>query len=623
MTLQRKFSLVVFASAIIVALIVGGFGYFQLKKTLTEGLNTQVSSIAQGESRTIAEWVHAKTSSVEALTNYLRTHDVTTDALLQAQKSGDLDSAYMGTSDGKMIKSWDAPLPAGYDPRKRPWYKDALSSSDQVEYTDPYVDASTKKMIISAAQKVTDGTSVKGVVGADINLKSIAKGILDIKMMANSRVFLVTNKGLIIAHPNPQFVNKQMKSVLGYGVNIDLQSQGTLMETQSTQGDVLVTGVAIPNTNWVICFQLDKATAMAPLTHLLIALVIAMVIAALLVSFLMSFLSRKLLKGVSQVNAVLAEMNNGQGDLRTRIPETSNDEIGDLARHFNGFMQTLAGIISEIKSLSTNLNSLAQDSHRLATQSSRDLKVQLDEVTSVATAVSQMSTATNDIASNAENTANVSKEAFQNSQAGNDQVLKSKQSISRLAEQVNEASGIIGNLDDQVQSISGILVTIQNIAEQTNLLALNAAIEAARAGDQGRGFAVVADEVRVLSQRTHNSTEEIKEMIDGLNSTTRKAVDIMQSGQSIANDSVQEAVSAAESLVAIQESVQRISDMSLQIASAAEEQNIVTTDISNNSHSIKEIANNLAVESQESAKGAESLAKLAHRLEEQIARFTI
>lgn len=112
-------------------------------------------------------------------------------------------------------------------------------------------------------------------------------------------------------------------------------------------------------------------------------------------------------------------------------------------------------------------------------------------------------------------------------------------------------------------------------------------------------------------------------MIDGLNSTTRKAVDIMQSGQSIANDSVQEAVSAAESLVAIQESVQRISDMSLQIASAAEEQNIVTTDISNNSHSIKEIANNLAVESQESAKGAESLAELANKLEEQIARFTI
>ncbi|SBS39135.1 Methyl-accepting chemotaxis protein PctB [Marinomonas spartinae] len=620
--MQRKFSLVVFASAIIVALIVGGFGYFKLKTTLTEGLNAQVSSIAQGESRTIAEWVHAKSSSVEALNNYLKTHDVTTDALLQAQKSGDFDLAYMGTSDGKMIQSWDAPLPAGYDPRKRPWYKKALNS-DQVEYTDPYLGVSTNHMIISAAQKVTDGTSVKGVVGADISLKSITKGILDIKMMANSRVFLATNKGLIIAHPNPQFVNKQMKDVLGYGVNVDLQSQGTLMETQSTQGDVLVTGIAIPNTNWVICFQLDKATAMAPLTHLLISLVIAMVIASLLVSFLMSLLSRKLLKGVSQVNAVLAEMNNGQGDLRTRIPETSNDEIGDLARHFNGFMQTLAGIISETKSLSTNLNSLAQDSHRLAAQSSRDLKVQLDEVTSVATAVSQMSTATNDIASNAENTANVSKKAFQNSQAGNDQVLKSKQSISRLAGQVNEASGIIGNLDDQVKSISGILVTIQNIAEQTNLLALNAAIEAARAGEQGRGFAVVADEVRVLSQRTHNSTEEIKEMIDGLNSTTRKAVDIMQSGQSIANDSVQEAVSAADSLVAIQESVQRISDMSLQIASAAEEQYIVTTDISNNSHSIKEIANNLAVESQESAKGAESLAKLANRLEEQIARFTI
>ncbi|MEL0636858.1 methyl-accepting chemotaxis protein [Marinomonas sp. TI.3.20] len=622
MTLQRKFSLVVFASAIIVALIVGSFGYFQLKSTLVDGLNNQVSSIAEGQSRTISEWIHGKTSTINGLNEHFIKHDVTVGALLQAEKSGNFDLAYIGTTAGKMVLSHHTPLPADYDPRTRPWYKKGLDS-DKVEYTEPYVDASTGKLVISAAKKVEDGTEIKGVIGADINLTSLVKSILNVKLMDRSRVFLATSEGTIIAHPNEKLTLKNMKTSLGYGVSVIDKGNGKLVEVPSAEGIDLVAGVAVPNTNWIIFFQLDKATAMAPLHNLLIALIIAMVIAALLVSIVMGLVSRKLLSGIDQVSQALAQMNNGQGDLTTRIPENSNDEIGHLARHFNGFLQTLAGIISEIKALSFNLNNLAQDSHRLTSQSSLELSIQLDEITAVATAVGQMSTATHEIASNAESTANASKEAFQNSQLGANKVVKSKESISELAIQVNDASNIIGNLDQQVQSISGILVTIQNISAQTNLLALNAAIEAARAGEQGRGFAVVADEVRVLSQRTQNSTEEIKEMIDGLNNTAKKAVGIMVSGQTTANNSVKDAISAAESLVAIQNSVQRISDMSLQIASAAEEQNIVTSDISNNSLSIKEIANKLAIESHESAKGAESLAELAQRLEQQIARFTL
>ncbi|MGO3346644.1 MAG: methyl-accepting chemotaxis protein [Marinomonas sp.] len=622
MTLQRKFSLVVFASAIIVALIVGFFGYFQLKNNIVEGLNTQVSSIAQGESKTISEWVHWKTSAINSLSHHFKEHDFTTAALLQTETSGDFDLAYMGTTGGEMIQSHDSSLPSGYDPRSRPWYDLALHA-DNVMFTAPYIDAITQKMVITAAQKVINDNGIRGVVGADIPLDSIIEGVLSIKMLTNSRVFLTNNEGLIIAHPNDKFVLKNMNATLGYGLDTVTNSNGKLVSIESTQGEVLVTGMSIPDTNWVICFQLDKTTAMAPLQKLLTYLIIAMIFAALITSFAMALVSRKLLAGIHQVNTVLAEMNNGQGDLTARIPETSKDEIGDLARHFNGFLYTLAGIVTEIKTLSANLNLLAQDSHRLTSQSSHDLSVQLDEVTAVATAVGQMSTATHEIAANAENTANASKEAFQNSQLGSKQVIKSKDSISDLATQVTDSASIIGNLDQQVQGISGILVTIQNIAEQTNLLALNAAIEAARAGEQGRGFAVVADEVRVLSQRTHNSTEEIKGMIDGLNNTTRKAVTIMQSGQDSANSSVEEAVAAAESLVAIQNSVQRISDMSLQIASAAEEQNIVTTDISSNSLSIKDIANKLAIESLESAKGAESLAELAQRLENQIARFKV
>ncbi|MBJ7539979.1 methyl-accepting chemotaxis protein [Marinomonas transparens] len=623
MTLQRKFSLVVFASAIIVAVIVGIFGLFQLKSTLVTGLNNEVFALGHGQSRTISEWSHSKAMAIQGLSHYLENEQVNELALQQAAISGDFQLAYMGTVSGEMIQSDPtSSLPEGYDPRVRPWYKKALESSE-VQFTKPYVDAASGDLIISAAKSVGADQNLKGVVGADMSLQSVIDGVLKVKFQEKSLVFLVNKEGLLIAHPDQSLILKPITEALGYDLPTLMKGEEALFSTKSKAGDVLVSGVEIPGTNWIIGFQLDQTVAMSPLRTLFISLLFAMLVAAAVVSLVMSAVSRSLLSGVGRVNKVLAEMNQGQGDLRTRIPEGGKDEIGDLARHFNGFMQTLAGIITEIKGMSSDLNGLAKNSDRLASQSSKDLRLQLEEVTSVADAVGQMSTATHEIASNAESTANASREAHSNSEQGSQLVVKSKDSISYLSEEVIQASSVIGNLDKQVQSITGILVTIQNIAEQTNLLALNAAIEAARAGEQGRGFAVVADEVRVLSQRTQSSTEEIKAMLDGLNSTTGKVVDIMKRSTEVAEGSVSEAVAAAESLVAIKDSIQRISDMSMQIASAAEEQNIVTTDISTNSASIKDIANKLAIESHESAEGAKSLAKLAESLEKQVARFTI
>ena len=241
----------------------------------------------------------------------------------------------------------------------------------------------------------------------------------------------------------------------------------------------------------------------------------------------------------------------------------------------------------------------------------------------VATAVSQLSTATQEIALNAENTAGASREAADTSNEGSRIVSGSQQEIKNLATEVHQASEIISNLDVHVQGISSILLTIQDIAEKTNLLALNAAIEAARAGEQGRGFAVVADEVRLLSQRTQSSTEEIREKIEGLNSVTSNVVSSMKRSTSIADGAVDGAAAAATALGSILASVQRISDMAMQIASAAEEQNIVTRDISQNSESIQDISHRLSAEANKTAEGAESLAQVADRLEQQIARFKV
>ena len=204
-----------------------------------------------------------------------------------------------------------------------------------------------------------------------------------------------------------------------------------------------------------------------------------------------------------------------------------------------------------------------------------------------------------EVANNAERTAQATSDSAKYCEEGKDVIQKNKESITRLADQVQHTSDVIAELESNTQNITTILSTIQDISKQTNLLALNAAIEAARAGDQGRGFAVVADEVRVLSQRTHGSTEEIKTMIDSLLSNTESAVQTMEQSLALANGSVEEANNATDALTEISKSISDITDMSTQIASAAEEQRAVTEEVGRNILSVSEFSNQMVLAADE------------------------
>ena len=617
MTLRRKFSILVFGCAVLTAFVVCSISYMQLKGSIEQSITNEIDAIGNGQVEKIVEWRKSKESAVSALSNYLSNFDASVEMLLQATMAGRFELGYFGSEQGVMLQSDPSDiLPPGYDPRKRPWYKDAKQGT-QVIFTSPYVGASTGNLMITAAQTVMRNGQRIGVAGADINLDDVTQGVLNIDLAGEGKAYLVSKDGIVLAAQNKDYYNQPIQDVLGFQLN--QLPNGELTDL----ADALVAKFDVPNSEWTIIFELDEKAVMAPLTTLLITLVPASLIVALLISLVMSLISSRLLAGIGQVSKALQEISKGEGDLTKRIEVESKDEIGQLASHFNSFLSTLSVLIGDIKTMSTSLNVLAQDAKKQSHHSSQELAVQLDEITMVATAVSELSTATGEIAQNAESTAGASRHATETTHEGSRIVTSSQEGIKSLATEVHQAANIITNLDEHVQGISSILLTIQDIAEKTNLLALNAAIEAARAGEQGRGFAVVADEVRLLSQRTQTSTEEIREKIDGLNSVTSNVVTSMKRSTGIADGAVEEAASAASALSSIRESVQSISDMAMQIASAAEEQNIVTSDISKNSTSIQDISHRLSSDASKAAEGAQSLAQLADHLEAQIARFKV
>ncbi|VAW98178.1 Methyl-accepting chemotaxis sensor/transducer protein [hydrothermal vent metagenome] len=268
----------------------------------------------------------------------------------------------------------------------------------------------------------------------------------------------------------------------------------------------------------------------------------------------------------------------------------SHDLIGEIVDSFNQMARTLRDIIRKINEESNQLYSASDALKNLTSEATDGSQQQQSQIEQVATAVNQMAATAQEVARHAEETASATKEANEQSENAKVVVVEAMSSVDVLADMVGNASDVIGNLEKESENIGNVLSVINGIAEQTNLLALNAAIEAARAGDQGRGFAVVADEVRTLATRTQESTKEISSMIERLQTGSREAVATMEKGRDQAQQGVEYTEQAVEALAIIAGNITTINDMSMQIASAAEEQNAVVEDVNRNVVAINDVS---------------------------------
>ena len=318
---------------------------------------------------------------------------------------------------------------------------------------------------------------------------------------------------------------------------------------------------------------------------------------------------------------VMAAM--AKGDL-TKVSEmTGNDEFAWMSAEYNNARIGFADVVKRVISGSSHLSSAADELSSITSQGSQGIARQQSEIQQVATAMEEMSATVQEVSKNAASAATAAQEADEQSKNGFKVVKETLDTIHSLADEVQRTSDVIERLKGDCISIGTVLDVIRDIAEQTNLLALNAAIEAARAGEQGRGFAVVADEVRTLASRTQQSTREIHEMIERLQTGSNEAVSAMEKGRDKASASVEQAAKAGEALEAITSVVDRIKSMNMQIAGAAEEQSSTTEEVNRNIVSISDVAEESATAAEKTANSSDDLARLALELQQQVGQFHI
>ena len=311
------------------------------------------------------------------------------------------------------------------------------------------------------------------------------------------------------------------------------------------------------------------------------------------------------------------------GDLTVRLKANTQDEIGDLVFWFNSFMDKLQDVIKNIIETSNPLEGLASSLNGVAKEANSSIDVQRDGANRAKYAMDEMSASVAEVASSASVAAEAAVEATITAKEGHATVLNTVNSIQSLADNVNNIHKVIHQLDDDSSRVGSVLDVIKGIAEQTNLLALNAAIEAARAGEQGRGFAVVADEVRTLASRTQESTDEIRQTIEKLQSAAKSAVHVMEESARQADVSVANANEAGESLNKIHDSITNINQMNSNIARSTNEQSRVAADIVETINSIHQQSERTTERSHMLTRVGDELIQLANAMNSVNRKFKI
>lgn len=548
------------------------------RNAIRDNLQDYLSEMGESTANNIQNWLTGRLVLLESVAQTVA-HDSSGGAVESLVEQPALSSTfaftYLGRADdGEFIVYPRLELPADFDPRQRPWYKDAIAAASTT-LTEPYVDTATNELVISAATPAKRGGQNLGVVGGDLSLRVLVDTINALDFDGMGYAFLVSGDGKILVHPDKAKVMKTLGDL--YPQNTPaLTSKYSEAELDGQTRIVSFSPVAgLPSVSWYVGISVDKDKAYAALSSFRTTAVLATVIAVVFIMLLLGMLIRVLMRPLTDMGQAMENIAAGEGDLTRRLKVESNDEFGVLAMAFNRFVERIHGSIRDVSSATEQVNEVAKRVLTASNSSMLNSDEQASRTNSVAAAINQLGAAAQEIARNAADASQQASGASHQAEDGRTVVEQNIQAMKQLSNNISASCAQIEALNSQTVGIGQILDVIKGISEQTNLLALNAAIEAARAGEAGRGFAVVADEVRSLAHRTQASAQEIHGMIEKLQVGARDSVATMTESQRQSEASVGIANRAGERLSSVTQSIGEIDAMNQSVAAATEEQTSV------------------------------------------------
>ncbi|TYR80751.1 methyl-accepting chemotaxis protein [Priestia megaterium] len=487
-----------------------------------------------------------------------------------------LQTVYVGTEDGKFIAEPAVELPADFDPRKRPWYQQAMEHKGQAVITSPYVDASSGEYVLTVTVSLKDGN---GVLGFDLKVDSLKNIISKVKIGEKGYPFVMDTEKKIAFHPT-----------LKPGEFLDFPEVDMMYESTKGQLAYEFEGISKqmfyvtnPTTGWKIAGSMNNSEAQEASKSIFHITSLVIAITLVIGSFVVFLGIQSIIRPIRNIITVTKKVS--EGDLTERIEVSTNDEIGQMGTSFNKMIDFLRELLVKINDssqhLAASIEQLSGGSEQTA-QTTRKITMAIKEVAAgsktqmtgteeSARAMEEISGGIQQIAIGASIASDSSITASNNVQKGNHALEQVVAQMNSINDSVNEGVSIVRLLGEHSREIGKIIEVITQISEQTNLLALNAAIEAARAGEHGKGFAVVAEEVRKLAEETKASANQISQLINTIQEDTAKAVVSMEKGETEVKSGFEVVSTAGEAFKKILQSIQQVTEQAQEASATSQE----------------------------------------------------
>ncbi|MBV2128114.1 methyl-accepting chemotaxis protein [Arsukibacterium indicum] len=610
--------------------------FIEYKNTRTEAVLTNLKNNGSANAEAFTNWLLVRQEEMRYLAGLAQVQQgdlALSSSLLQAmaQSQGYYDTIFVVGPDGlgragvsyangqaRVLSFAEA---QDFNVADRAWFKQAIAGQDT--FSQPIVSRATGARVSTVAIPIRQNGEVVGVMRGAVQLSTIFEMVNELSHNSYTEIYLLDSDGAAItAAASLTGVTGQLSTDAAVAARAKQSGVGQYQNAAATE--VFGSYNFIPMLGWSLVLESRQAEALTDVkamfwTLLVISLVV-LIIAALICIMLVRSVTRLL--GGEPEYAAAAVHKVAEGDLTAQIMLKSGDSDSLLAS-IASMQQNLRKMIGQVGDYSDQVASAATELSKINEHTRTGIEQQNNEINSSAVAMNQMTSSLEEVSRNTQQAAQAATAAERETAHGQQVVSTTLADLKKLSAEVGKASEIINLLKQDSDHIGSILQVIESIAEQTNLLALNAAIEAARAGESGRGFAVVADEVRTLASRTKDSTTEIKQMIDKLQTGTERAVKANQSSEHSAKVTADSAGSAGQALFAISEAVELISSTAHQIASATEQQTTVSRDINQNIHRISDVALQNSENVVQSAKASDALSELAEQLQELVRRFRL